>query len=62
MSSDRSQWYRSDHVKPFESNRMRARLGEGLTRFSLHIRGEVEAFGLVPGALRGLPSITGLTL
>lgn len=57
----RTGWYRSVHVKPFESHRARALLGArtqltGMTaRLSNHIRGVLKTFGLLPGAMRGLP-------
>ena len=57
----RTGWYRSVHVKSFESHRARALLGArtqltGMTtRLSNHIRGVLKTFGLLPGAMRGLP-------
>ena len=57
----RTGWYRSVHVKSFESHRARALLGArtqliGMTtRLSNHIRGVLKTFGLLPGARRGLP-------
>ena len=57
----RTGWYRSVHVKSFESHRARALLGArtqliGMTtRLSNHIRGALKTFGLLPGAMRGLP-------
>ena len=57
----RTGWYRSVHVKSFDSHRARALLGAraqlvGMTtRLSNHIRGVLKTFGLLPGALRGLP-------
>jgi transposase len=57
----RTGWYRSVHVKSFESHRARAVLGArtqlvGMTtRLSNHIRGILKTFGLLPGAMRGLP-------
>ena len=57
----RTGWYRSVHVKSFESHRLRALLGArtqlvGMTtRLSNHIRGVLKTFGLLPGAMRGLP-------
>jgi Transposase IS116/IS110/IS902 family/Transposase len=57
----RTGWYRSVHVKSFESHRARALLGArtqlvGMTtRLSNHIRGVLKRFGLLPGAMRGLP-------
>src|SRR4030081_1936492 len=54
-------WYRSFHFKSFESHRARALLGArpqlvGMTtRLSNHIRGVLKTFGLLPGAMRGLP-------
>jgi transposase len=57
----RTGWYRSVHVKSFDSHRARALLGArtqlvGMTtRLSNHIRGVLKTFGLLPGAIRGLP-------
>jgi transposase len=57
----RTGWYRSIHVKSFDSHRARAILGArtqlvGMTtRLSNHIRGVLKTFGLLPGAMRGLP-------
>src|ERR1700756_5651932 len=57
----RTGWYRSVHVKSFESHRARAFLGAraqlvGMrTRLSNHIVGVLKTFGLLPGAMRGLP-------
>src|SRR5665811_635163 len=57
----RTGWYRSVHVKSFDSHRARAILGArsqlvGMTtRLSNHIRGVLKTFGLLPGAVRGLP-------
>lgn len=57
----RTGWYRSVHVKSFEAHRARALLGAraqlvGMTtRLSNHIRGVLKTFGLLPGAVRGLP-------
>jgi len=57
----RTGWYRAVHVKSFESHRARALLGAraqlvGMTtRLSNHIRGVLKTFGLLPGAMRGLP-------
>jgi hypothetical protein len=57
----RTGWYRSVHVKSFESHRARALLGARIqltgmaTRLSNHIRGVLKTFGLLPGAMRGLP-------
>src|SRR5271170_279497 len=56
----RTGWYRSVHVKSFESHRARALLGAraqlvGMTtRLSNHIRGVLKTFGMLPGAGRGL--------
>jgi transposase len=56
----RTGWYRSVHVKSFDSHRARALLGAraqlvGMTtRLSNHIRGVLKTFGLLPGAMRGL--------
>src|ERR1700757_809485 len=57
----RTGWFRSVHVKSFDIHRARALLGAraqlvGMrTRLSNHIRGVLKTFGLVPGAMRGLP-------
>jgi transposase len=57
----RTGWYRAVHVKSYESHRARALLGArsqlvGMTtRLSNHIRGVLKVFGLLPGAMRGLP-------
>jgi transposase len=57
----RTGWYRSVHVKSFDSHRARALLGAraqlvGMTtRLSNHIRGVLKTFGMLPGAIRGLP-------
>src|SRR5271168_2731424 len=57
----RTGWYRSVHVKSFDTHRARAILGArtqlvGMTtRLSNHIRGVLKTFGLLPGAMRGLP-------
>ena len=57
----RTGWYRSVHVKSFESHRARALLGARIqligmtTRMSNHIRGVLKTLGLLPGAMRGLP-------
>ena len=57
----RTGWFRSVHVKSFDSHRARALLGAraqlvGMTtRLSNHIRGVLKTFGLLPGAMRGLP-------
>jgi transposase len=57
----RTGWYRPVHVKSFDSHRARALLGAraqlvGMTtRLSNHIRGVLKTFGLLPGAMRGLP-------
>jgi transposase len=57
----RTGWYRAVHVKSYEAHRARALLGAraqlvGMTtRLSNHIRGVLKAFGLLPGAMRGLP-------
>ena len=56
----RTGWYRSVHVKSFDSHRARAILGArtqlvGMTtRLSNHIRGVLKTFGLLAGASRGL--------
>ena len=57
----RTGWYRSVHVKSFDSHRARALLGAraqlvGMTtRLSNHIRGVLKTFGMLPGAGGGLP-------
>jgi transposase len=57
----RTGWYRAVHVKSFDSHRPRALLRArsqliGMTtRLSNHIRGVLKTFGLLPGAMRGLP-------
>ena len=57
----RTSWYRSVHVKSLDAHRARALLGAraqlvGMTtRLSNHIRGVLKTFGLLPGAMRGLP-------
>jgi transposase len=57
----RTGWYRAVHVKSYEAHRARALLGAraqlvGMTtRLSNHIRGVLKVFGLLPGAMRGLP-------
>jgi transposase len=57
----RTGWYRAVHVKSFDSHRARALLGAriqlvGMTiRLSNRIRGVLKTFGLLPGAMRGLP-------
>lgn len=57
----RTGWYRAVHVKSLDAHRVRALLGAraqlvGMTtRLSNHIRGVLKTFGLLPGALRGLP-------
>jgi transposase len=57
----RTGWYRSVHVKSLDAHRARALLGAraqlvGMTtRLSNHIRGVLKTFGLLPGAMRGLP-------
>jgi transposase len=57
----RTGWYGAVHVKSFDSHRARALLGArtqlvGMTtRLSNHIRGVLKTFGLLPGAMRGLP-------
>ena len=49
------------HVKPLDAHRARALLGAraqsvGMTtRLSNHVRGVLKTFGLLPGAMRGLP-------
>ena len=55
----RTGWYRSVHVKSFDSHRARALLGAraqlvGMaTRLSNHIRGVLKTFGMLPGSVRG---------
>ena len=57
----RTGWYRSVHVKSLDAHRARPLLGAraqlvGMTtRLSNHIRGLLKTFGLLPGAMRGLP-------
>ena len=57
----RTGWYRSVHVKSLDAHRTRALLGAraqlvGMTtRLSNHIRGVLKTFGILPGAMRGLP-------
>ena len=57
----RTGWYRSVHVKSLDAHRARSLLGAraqlvGMTtRLSNHIRGMLKTFGLLPGAMRGLP-------
>src|SRR6202048_2583613 len=57
----RTGWYRSVHVKSFDSHRARALLGAraqlvGMTtRLSNHIRGVLKIFGMLPGSMRGVP-------
>ncbi|MBV9750467.1 MAG: IS110 family transposase, partial [Acetobacteraceae bacterium] len=57
----RTGWYRSVHVKSLDAHRARALLGARAqlvgvsTRLSNHIRGVLKTFGLLPGAVRGLP-------
>lgn len=57
----RTGWYRSVHVKSFETHRVRALLGAraqlvGMTtRLSNNIRGVLKTFGLLPGTMRGVP-------
>jgi transposase len=57
----RTGWYRSVHVKSFDAHRARALLGAraqlvGMTtRLSNHVRGVLKTFGMLPGAMRGLP-------
>ena len=64
----RTGWYRSVHVKSFESHRARALLGArtqltGMTtRLSNHIRGVLKTFGMLPGAMRVFRSIDGSRL
>src|SRR3954454_16126176 len=57
----RTGWYRPVHVKSFDAHRARALLGAraqlvGMTtRLSNHVRGVLKTFGMLPGAMRGLP-------
>lgn len=57
----RTGWYRSVYVKSFDAHRARALLGARAqlvtvtTRLSNHIRGVLKTFGMLPGAVRGLP-------
>ena len=57
----RTGWYRPVHVKSLDAHRARALLGAraqlvGMTtRLSNHVRGVLKTFGLLPGAMRGLP-------
>ena len=57
----RTGWYRSVHVKSLDAHRARALLGAraqlvGMTtRLSNHICGVLKTFGMLPGAMRGLP-------
>jgi transposase len=57
----RTGWYRPVHVKSLNAHRARALLGAraqlvGITtRLSNHIRGVLKTFGMLPGAIRGLP-------
>ena len=57
----RTGWYRPVHVKSLDAHRARALLGAraqlvGMTtRLSNQIRGVLKTFGLLPGAMRGLP-------
>ena len=54
-------WYRPVHVKSLDAHRARALLGAwaqlvGMTTSLLnHVRGVVKTFGMLPGAMRGLP-------
>src|SRR5271168_3423814 len=55
----RTGWYRSVHVKSFDSHRARALLGARaqlvgmVTKLSNHIRGVLKTFGMLPGSVRG---------
>ena len=57
----RTGWYRSVHVKSFCSHRARPVFGACVqfvgmtTRLSNLVRGVLETFGLLPGAMRGVP-------
>src|SRR3978361_1102639 len=57
----RTGWYRPVHVKSLDAHRARALLGAraqlvGMhTRLSNQVRGILKTFGLLPGAVRGLP-------
>jgi transposase len=62
----RTGWYRPVHVRSLDAHRARAPLGAraqlvGMTtRLSNHIRGVLKTFGMLPGAMRGLPFAGGL--
>jgi transposase len=55
----RTGWYRTVHVKSFDTHRIKALLGARLqlvgmaTKMSNHIRGVLKTFGMLPGAVRG---------
>ncbi len=57
----RTGWYRTVHVKSFDTHRIKALLGARLqlvgmaTKMSNHIRGILKTFGLLPGTVRGNP-------
>src|SRR3984957_17007258 len=54
----RTGWYRSVNVKSFRARALlgaRTQLIGMTTRLSNHIRGVLKTFGLLPGAMRGLP-------
>ena len=57
----RTGWYRTVHVKSFDTHRIKALLGARLqlvgmaTKMSNHIRGILKTFGMLPGAVRGKP-------
>ena len=57
----RTGWYRPVYVKSLDAHRARALLGAraqlvGMTtRLSNHVRGVLKTFGMLPGAMRGLP-------
>lgn len=57
----RTGWYRTVHVKSFDTHRVKALLGARLqlvgmaTKMSNHIRGVLKTFGMLPGAVRGKP-------
>ena len=61
MQIIRTGWYRPVHVKSLDVHRARALLGAraqlvGMkTRLSYPVHGVLKTFGLLPGAMRGLP-------
>src|ERR1700746_3719932 len=64
----RTGWYRSVQVKSLDAHRTRALVGAraqfvGMTTcLSNHIRGVLTTFGMLPGAMRGVPLIDGSRL